>query len=552
MVRYVFNSWRRRNDLLLVRRQFYPHQHTDDDGDVPDDDDARQLAVGRVSMWMTRQHCPHLVESTALLTAALLTDEADDSRRLSSSVSSSVSTSASVAYAVRATYAAAFSRFVTGLLDGHQDKLRKQSMYTIAATIGLPSAFVELRHQSTHEQLPSRAKLRVMAERALVWIWHYYWKHLDASDQDDGGDDECRAAVLDFLRAADDGDDAELEVKRRAAMLRRWDRDRVLETISRLQSALLGNQAYLKCLSLSRHVMEQPGPGPEADPPRRTDPDGGVVVEADCFALDAKADDDDDDDDTPTGWSLLVGPWKPMPIGVKLAARRAARRAMHIQSIPMWVGSSNNYAYLVVDDKSKDAVIIDPANPPEVTPVLKKAIDDGSIKLKAIVNTHHHWDHAGGNKKLLAELDAVPNLDVVGGKDCEAVTKTPAHGETWKLGDISVKSVHTPCHTQDSICYLMEDQTGRAVFTGDTLFVGGCGKFFEGSAAEMHEALNKRLASLPDDTVVYPGHEYTASNAKFAMSVQPSEADPEIQKVTGTTEPVAVLEKLRDMKNKFK
>jgi hydroxyacylglutathione hydrolase len=61
---------------------------------------------------------------------------------------------------------------------------------------------------------------------------------------------------------------------------------------------------------------------------------------------------------------------------------------MHIQSIPMWVGSGNNYAYLVVDDKSKDAVIVDPANPPEVTPVLKEAIDSGRINLKAIVNTH--------------------------------------------------------------------------------------------------------------------------------------------------------------------
>ncbi|RDA82522.1 hypothetical protein CP532_4493 [Ophiocordyceps camponoti-leonardi (nom. inval.)] len=501
MVRYVFNSWRRRQDLLLVRRQFYPHEHRDDsrDDDVDGDDhddrdrdvkDARHLAVGRVSMWMTRQHCPHLVESTALLTAALLTDDADDSRRVSSS------SSASVAYAVRATYAAAFSRFVTGLLDGHQDKLRKQSMYTIAASIGLPSAFVELRHQSTHEQLPSRARLRLMAERALVWIWNYYWKHLDAEHH---RDDECRAAVLAFLRAADEGgDDVEREAKQRAAaIVRRWDKDRVLATISRLQSTLPGNQAFLKCLSLSRHVMEQPRQEvepPPPPPPTRSD-QGGVVVEADATVLDADTgggvDDDDDDDDAPAAWSLLVGPWKPTPIGVALQLalmipprlprrhslvqsinKLAARRAMHIQSIPMWVGSSNNYAYLVVDDKSKDAVIIDPANPPEVTPVLKKAIDDGSIKLKAIVNTHHHWDHAGGNKKLLAELDTVPNLDVVGGKDCEAVTKTPAHGETWKLGDISVKSVHTPCHTQDSICYLMEDQTGRAVFTGDTLFVG--------------------------------------------------------------------------------
>ncbi|UNI19042.1 Hydroxyacylglutathione hydrolase [Purpureocillium takamizusanense] len=266
------------------------------------------------------------------------------------------------------------------------------------------------------------------------------------------------------------------------------------------------------------------------------------------------------------------------------AASLVTTRAMHIQSIPMWVGSSNNYAYLVVDDKSKDAVIIDPANPPEVAPVLKDAIQAGKINLTAIVNTHHHWDHAGGNKKLLAEL-GTPNLDIIGGKDCEGVTRTPKHGETFKLGGISVQPVHTPCHTQDSICFFMEDDTGKAVFTGDTLFVSGCGKFFEGSAAEMHEALNKRLGALPDDTVVYPGHEYTKSNVKFAISVDQGEAvkklhdfaennkettgkftigdekkhnlfmrveDPQMQKATGATDPVDVMGKLREMKNNFK
>jgi hydroxyacylglutathione hydrolase len=284
-----------------------------------------------------------------------------------------------------------------------------------------------------------------------------------------------------------------------------------------------------------------------------------------------------------------------------LSTALVTSRAMHIQSIPMWEGSSNNYAYLVVDDKSKDAVIIDPANPPEVAPILKDAIQAGKINLTAIVNTHQwvpirngldepdwlprcHWDHAGGNKKLLAEL-GTPKLDIIGGKDCEGVTKTPGHGETFKLGDITFKGVHTPCHTQDSICFFVQDGNDRAVFTGDTLFIGGCGRFFEGNAKEMHEALNERLAALPDDTVVYPGHEYTKANVKFAASVSQREAvqslhsfaednkittgkftigdekehnvfmrveDPEIQKQTGETEPVAVMAKLREMKNNFK
>ncbi|KAG7436699.1 putative hydroxyacylglutathione hydrolase [Fusarium oxysporum f. sp. raphani] len=202
-------------------------------------------------------------------------------------------------------------------------------------------------------------------------------------------------------------------------------------------------------------------------------------------------------------------PFPRQKIGFLSSALVAATRAMHIQSIPMWEGSSNNYAYLVVDDKSKDAVIVDPANPPEVAPILKDAIQAGKINLTAI--------------KLLAELGN-PKLDIIGGKDCEGVTKTPGHGETFKLGDITFKGVHTPCHTQDSICFFVEDGKDKAVFTGDTLFIGGCGRFFEGNAEEMHEALNKRLAALPDDTVVYPGHEYTKANVKFAASVSQRDA----------------------------
>ncbi|CAD0047407.1 unnamed protein product, partial [Aureobasidium pullulans] len=193
----------------------------------------------------------------------------------------------------------------------------------------------------------------------------------------------------------------------------------------------------------------------------------------------------------------------------------AISRAMHIQSIPMWEGSGNNYAYLVVDDNSKDAVIIDPANP-----------SDGAINLKNIINTHHHHDHAGGNVEM-----------------------TPAHGETFNVGSIKVKALHTPCHTQDSICYLFEDGEDKAVFTGDTLFIG---------------ALNKTLAALPDETKVY----YTKGNVKFGIQVLQSEPVKKLEafanankqtqgkftigdekKATGKTSPVDVMAALREMKN---
>ncbi|KAF2658855.1 hydroxyacylglutathione hydrolase [Lophiostoma macrostomum CBS 122681] len=260
--------------------------------------------------------------------------------------------------------------------------------------------------------------------------------------------------------------------------------------------------------------------------------------------------------------------------------RQATVRAMHIQSIPMWEGTGNNYAYLVTDDQSKEAVIIDPANPPEVLPVLKEKSDSGAIKLSKIINTHHHHDHAGGNVEILKSFP----LPIIGGKDCSKVTETPSHTSTFNIGSIKVTALHTPCHTQDSICFFFEDGSDKAVFTGDTLFIGGCGRFFEGNAAEMHKALNETLAGLPDDTKVYPGHEYTKGNVLFAKKVLDNDAairkleeysnanketqgkftigdekqhnvfmrvnDPDIQQLVGEDQPVEVMRTLRQMKDR--
>ena len=88
------------------------------------------------------------------------------------------------------------------------------------------------------------------------------------------------------------------------------------------------------------------------------------------------------------------------------------------------------------------------------------------------------------------------------------MTETPDHGATFNIGSIEVKALHTPCHTQDSICYYFKDGDHKVVFTGDTLFIGGCGRFFEGTPEEMHKALNGVLAKLPDDTKVYVGRQH--------------------------------------------
>lgn len=178
MVQYIFTPWRSRHDLLAIRSQFYPDHHPPtsppSQTSQTSSEDQKSLAVARVATWMHRTGCPHLVESTALLTAAILLD--------SSSPTSSSS------YAVRAAYAAAFSRFVTGLLDSHQDRARKMSMYGLARSVGLPAAFVELRHQATHEALPSLVRLRGAARGGLEWIWGFYWRGL--TEEEGGGEGE--------------------------------------------------------------------------------------------------------------------------------------------------------------------------------------------------------------------------------------------------------------------------------------------------------------------------------------------------------------------------
>lgn len=253
---------------------------------------------------------------------------------------------------------------------------------------------------------------------------------------------------------------------------------------------------------------------------------------------------------------------------------------MQISAIPCSVGKSNNYAYLVVDDTTKHSWLIDPAFPEDVFLWLEK--EKPSFELKAIVNTHHHWDHAGGNSTFHKKY---PDLPVIAGKNSELVTYTPSHNEVIDLGDsISITALHTPCHTQDHICYYIKDTAlgEKAVITGDTLFISGCGRFFEGTAAEMNHALNTVLAKLPKETIVYPGHEYTKLNVKFSETVLQNAAisslknfaqanqvttgaftigdelefnpfmrlsDPQVIKATGKDTPDEVMAELREMKN---
>eukprot|EP00899_Mesostigma_viride_P025367 jgi/Mesvir1/6014/Mv24162-RA.1 len=132
-------------------------------------------------------------------------------------------------------------------------------------------------------------------------------------------------------------------------------------------------------------------------------------------------------------------------------------------------------------------------------------------------------DHAGGNETMAASL---PGVTIVGGTldKVPACTKPVQHGDTFTLASsLEVTCLHTPCHTGGHICYYVTDKRTPnepgAVFTGDTLFVAGCGRFFEGSPADMDHALNGVLAKLPPDTLVYCGHEYSKKNLEFARTV---------------------------------
>ncbi|CAM9512887.1 unnamed protein product [Choristocarpus tenellus] len=253
---------------------------------------------------------------------------------------------------------------------------------------------------------------------------------------------------------------------------------------------------------------------------------------------------------------------------------------------------NDNYAYLLVDRESRMAACIDPAEPEKVI----KAAKDHNVTISALLCTHKHWDHSGGNEAM---KKMIPNLEVVSSAyedDVPAMTLALKDQECFTLGSLSVKALHTPCHTRGHIIFFVSDtkmgcKDGGApvLFSGDTLFIGGCGRFFEGDASQMAHALQDVVGSLPGETRVFCGHEYTVSNLQFAASVEPENADvakklawsreilrtggftvpstldeellhnpfmritvPSVQVATGAKDGVEVMARLRTMKNDFR
>ncbi len=163
---------------------------------------------------------------------------------------------------------------------------------------------------------------------------------------------------------------------------------------------------------------------------------------------------------------------------------------------------SDNYAYILVCDATKEAALVDPAECDKVLSTVQLM----GVNVCAVLTTHHHEDHAGGNADVAKRL----NVPVFGGDDrVQALSNKVSAKDVISVGKLAVQVLETPCHTSGSVSYLVEGGGRRAVFTGDTLFLGGCGRFFEGTAPQMQRALNEVLGALPDDTLVYCGHEYT-------------------------------------------
>lgn len=251
---------------------------------------------------------------------------------------------------------------------------------------------------------------------------------------------------------------------------------------------------------------------------------------------------------------------------------------MKIEPIPLL---GDNYAWLLVADDGRCAVV----DPAEAGPVAERVKSSGS-KLTWILATHHHWDHVGGIEDLVKAFSGVEVICSTTDRDrVPAATRFVEDGERLSIAGSETECLHVPGHTRGAVAFYFAADS--AVFTGDTMFLAGCGRLFEGTPAQMHASLS-RLAELPKSTRVYCGHEYTEKNMRFAASVDPENsdvrdrlaavielrqageitvpalladecstspflrlADPVLQKLAGSNDPVTVFAELRRRRDSF-
>lgn len=174
----------------------------------------------------------------------------------------------------------------------------------------------------------------------------------------------------------------------------------------------------------------------------------------------------------------------------------------------------DNYVYLLREPESGTVAVVDPA---EAAPVIRE-LDKRGWSLDLILNTHHHNDHIGGNAELKAKYGATLIAAGADAARIPGIDRPIAEGDSVAVGRQMAKVIAVPGHTSEHIAFWFEG--AQALFCGDALFALGCGRMFEGTAPQMWQSLLK-LRALPDATRFYCGHEYTQSNAAFALSVDP-------------------------------
>jgi len=185
---------------------------------------------------------------------------------------------------------------------------------------------------------------------------------------------------------------------------------------------------------------------------------------------------------------------------------------LQIERIPTF---GDNYTYLVICDATREAAIIDA---PEFEPVVGR-VEASGARVTAILSTHHHPDHSAANPQLAKHYGAPVYGHVSDSERLPGFTQGVEEGDTLDVGRETARVLYIPSHTMGHVAYVF-DEAG-ALFSGDMLFAGGCGRLFEGDAQMMYDALCVKLAALPDDMRVFCGHEYTESNLHFAASVEP-------------------------------
>lgn len=174
----------------------------------------------------------------------------------------------------------------------------------------------------------------------------------------------------------------------------------------------------------------------------------------------------------------------------------------------------DNYVWMIHDDVSGDTVVIDPA---EAAPVLEQARARGWT-IGQIWNTHWHPDHVGGNAAIKAATGCIITGPAAEADKIATLDHLVGDGDMMRIGGHVAQVIAVPAHTAGHIAYYLAEDA--AIFVGDTMFAMGCGRLFEGTAAQMFANM-RRLDALPDETMVYCAHEYTLSNGRFAMTVEP-------------------------------